>query len=58
MKYNVKWIINGELIQDADSKEEAEKSVKKKLENFINENKNAFEKVGASAIQGSGYLME
>jgi len=58
MKYNVKWIINGELIQDADSKEEAEKSVKKKLENFINENKNAFKKIGASAIQGSGYLME
>tara|TARA_E500000178_G_C16782617_1_gene644322 strand:+ start:547 stop:723 length:177 start_codon:yes stop_codon:yes gene_type:complete len=58
MKYNVKWIINGELLNDANSKEEAENNVKKLLELFINKNKSSFEELGASAIQGSAYLIE
>ena len=53
MKYNVKWLINGNITIDANSKEEAENNVKKILENIINKNKNDYEKVGATAIQGS-----
>ena len=53
MQYNVKWIINGNITINADSKEKAENNVKKILESIINKNKNDFEKVGATAIQGS-----
>lgn len=53
MKYNVKWIINGNIIISADSKDLAEKKIKNTLENIINKNKNDFENVGAAAIQGS-----
>ena len=57
MKYKVKWIINGEIIENANSKKEVEDLVKEKLENLINNNKITFEKLGASAIQGSAELM-
>ena len=57
MKYKVKWIINGEIIENANSKKEVENLVKEKLENLINNNKISFEKLGASAIQGSAELM-
>ena len=57
MKYKVKWIINGEVIENANSKKEAEELVKGKLESFINNNKVTFEKLGASAIQGSAELI-
>ena len=53
MKYNVKWIINGNIIIDANSKEKAEEKIKKNLQNIINNNKNDFENIGAAAIQGS-----
>ena len=53
MQYNVKWIINGNITIDADSKKKAEEKIKKNLENIINKNKNAFENIGATAIQGS-----
>ena len=53
MQYNVKWIINGNITVNANSKEEAENNIKKILESIINKNKNDFEKVGAAAIQGS-----
>ena len=53
MQYNVKWIINGNIIIDADSKEQAEEKIKKILENIVNKNKNDFENIGATAIQGS-----
>ena len=53
MQYNVKWIINGNITIAADSKEQAEEKIKKKLENMINENKNDYENIGAIAIQGS-----
>ena len=55
MKYNVKWIINGNIIIDANSKEKAEEQIKKNLQNIINNNKNDFENIGAAAIQGSAY---
>ena len=53
MQYNVKWIINGNITINADSKEKAEQNIKKTLENIINKNKNDFENIGATAIQGS-----
>ncbi len=53
MQYNVKWIINGNIIIAADSKEQAEEKIKKTLENIIKENKDDFENIGAKAIQGS-----
>ena len=53
MQYNVKWIINGNITITADSKEQAEKNIKKTLENIIKENRQDFENIGAKAIQGS-----
>ena len=53
MQYNVKWIINGNITIAATSKEQAEEKIKKTLENIIKENKDGFEKIGATAIQGS-----
>ena len=53
MQYNVKWIINGNITITADSKEQAEEKIKKKLENIIKENKDDFGNIGATAIQGS-----
>ena len=53
MQYNVKWIINGNITINANSKEKAEDNIKKILESIINKNKKDFEKVGATAIQGS-----
>tara|TARA_E500000178_G_scaffold304403_1_gene315189 strand:+ start:441 stop:623 length:183 start_codon:yes stop_codon:yes gene_type:complete len=53
MLYNVKWIINGNITITAGSKEQAEKKIKKTLENIIKGNKEDFEYIGATAIQGS-----
>ena len=53
MQYNVKWIINGNITIAADSKEQAEEKIKKTLEIIINKNKDDFESIGATAIQGS-----
>ena len=53
MQYNVKWIINGSITITANSKEKAEEKIKKTLENIIKENKDGFENIGATAIQGS-----
>ena len=53
MQYDVKWIINGNITIAAYSKEQAEKKIKKTLENIIKKNKADFENIGATAIQGS-----
>ena len=53
MQFNVKWIINGNITISADSKEQAEKKIKKTLENIVTKNKDDFENIGATAIQGS-----
>ena len=45
MKYNVKWIIDGEIINNASSKEEAEKNIKVKLESLISNNKKDFDQL-------------
>ncbi len=53
MQYNVKWIINGNITIDSESKEKAEEKIKKTLENIVDKNKKDFESIGATAIQGS-----
>ena len=53
MQYNVKWIINGNITIAAASKEQAEEKIKKTLEIIIKKNKDDFENIGATAIQGS-----
>ena len=58
MKFSVKWIINGNINIESSSKEEAERQIKQKLENIINNNKSDFEEVGAAAIQGSANLIK
>ena len=57
MQYNVKWIINGNITIAADSKEKAEETIKKTLENIIKKNKVDFENIGATAIQGSASII-
>ena len=58
MKYNVKWIINGNIDINTDSKEIAEKKIKSYLEKIINKNKKDFKVIGADAIQGSAKLIK
>ena len=53
MQYNVKWIINGNITIDSESKEKAEEKIKKTLENIVDKYKKDFENIGATAIQGS-----
>ena len=55
MQYNVKWIINGNITIDSESKEKAEEKIKKTLENIVDKNKKDFESIGATAIQGSAH---
>ena len=58
MKYNVKWIINGNIDINTHSKELAEKKIKSYLEKIVNKNKEDFEFIGADAIQGSAKLIK
>ena len=56
MKVKVHWVIDGIAEVEADSLEDAEKIVNKKLADFVNGNPDIEEKMGAKAIQGKGYL--
>ena len=56
MDYTVKWIINGEITVEAESKEKAENKIKNKLKNLIENNNKSFDDLGATAIQGSANL--
>ena len=58
MKYNVKWIINGNIDINSESKEKAEKEIKSHLEKIINKNKEDFKIIGADAIQGSAKIIK
>ena len=58
MKYNVKWIINGNVNIESISKDEAEKKIRSILESIIEKNKVEFEEIGAAAIQGSANLIK
>ena len=56
MKVKVHWVIDGIAELEADSLEDAEKIVNEKLADFVNNNPDLEEKMGAKAIQGKGYL--
>ena len=56
MKYKVHWLIDGLVEIDANDLDTAENIIKNKIENFIKDNANFFEDVGAKAVQGQAYL--
>ena len=56
MKVKVHWVIDGIAEIEADSLEDAEKIVNKKLSDFVKNNPDIEQKMGAKAIQGKGYL--
>ena len=56
MKVKVHWVIDGIAEIEAETIEEAEKIINKKLSDFVNNNPEIEEKMGAKAIQGKGYL--
>ena len=56
MKYKVHWLIDGLIEIDADNIDKAENIIKEKIENFIKDNAEFFEDVGAKAVQGQAYL--
>ena len=56
MKYKVHWLIDGLIEIDANDLDTAESIIKNKIENFIKDNAQFFEDVGAKAVQGQAYL--
>ena len=56
MRVKVHWVIDGVAEIDAESLEEAERIVNKKLSDFVKSNNEIEEYLGAKAIQGKGYL--
>ncbi len=56
MKVKVHWVIDGIAEVDADGLEDAEKIVNEKLSDFVKNNPDIEQKMGAKAIQGKGYL--
>ena len=56
MKVKVHWVIDGIAEVEADGIEDAEKIVNEKLSDFVKNNPDIEQKMGAKAIQGKGYL--
>ena len=56
MKVKVHWVIDGIAEVEADDLEDAEKIVNEKLSDFVKNNPDIEQKMGAKAIQGKGYL--
>ena len=56
MKYKVHWLIDGLIEIDANDVDTAERIIKNKIEDFIKDNAQFFEDVGAKAVQGQAYL--
>ena len=56
MKVKVHWVIDGIAEVEAETLEDAEKKVNKKLSDFVGGNPDLEKKMGAKAIQGKGYL--
>ena len=56
MKVKVHWVIDGIAEVEADGLEDAEKIVNEKLSDFVKNNSDIEQKMGAKAIQGKGYL--
>ena len=56
MDYKVHWIIDGIMNVDAHSKEDAEKIVQEKLQNFVKNSDELMNFFIAKSIQGQAYL--
>ena len=56
MKVKVHWIIDGIMNVDANSKEDAEKIVQEKLQNFVKNSDDLMNFFIAKSIQGQAYL--
>jgi len=56
MLYKVHWLIDGVIEIESGKIENAEKTIKDKIEFFIKENSIFFEEMGAKAVQGQAYL--
>ena len=56
MKVKVHWVIDGIAEVEANSLEDAEIIVNEKLSDFVKNNPDIEQKMGAKAIQGKGYL--
>ena len=56
MKVKVHWVIDGIAEVEAETLEDAEKIVNKRLSEFVNNNPEIEKKMGAKAIQGKGYF--
>ena len=56
MDYKVHWIIDGIMNVDANSKEDAEKIVQEKLQNFVKNSDDLMNFFIAKSIQGQAYL--
>ena len=56
MKVKVHWVIDGIAEVEAVDLEDAEKVVNQKLADFVSNNPELEDKMGAKAIQGKGYL--
>ena len=56
MLYKVHWLIDGVIEIESGKIEDAEKTIKDKIEFFIKENSFFFEEMGAKAVQGQAYL--
>ena len=56
MKVKVHWVIDGIAEIEADGLEDAEKIVNKKLSEFVKNNPDIEQKMGAKSIKGNGYL--
>ena len=56
MKVKVHWVIDGIAEVEAETLEDAERIVNETLSEFVSNNPEIEEKMGAKAIQGKGYL--
>ena len=56
VKVKVHWVIDGIAEVEAETLEDAEKIVNKKLAEFVSDNPDLEKEMGAKAIQGKGYF--
>ena len=54
--YKVHWIIDGIAKVNEKNQEEAENLINSKIQSFLSEHSDFFDKIGAKAIQGKAYL--
>jgi len=54
--YKVHWIIDGIAEIKKKNQTQAEEEIRKKIQEFVEENSDFFKNLGAKAIQGKAYL--